>query len=114
MYPIQNITSDPSQERIIVLPDGTFFDFTMYYSDQQYGWFITNMTYGSFTLNGLRITNNPNMLRQFKNQIAFGLACFTDGNREPTQIQDFSSGAASLYMLDSSEVQQYEEFLIGL
>jgi len=83
----------------------------MYYSQQQYGWYFLNLTYGTFELNGLRITVNPDMLYQWKNLIPIGLACVTTANREPTQLQDFSSGLFQLYVLTQAEVQQYTEFL---
>jgi hypothetical protein len=114
MYLIQQVTSDANQKQTLILPDGTSLTLTIYFIPLQYGWFITSLVYGNFTLNGLRITVNPNMLRQFKNQIPFGLACYANGNsREPSQQKDFSSGAFSLYILDAAEVAQYEEILAG-
>lgn len=77
----------------------------------QYGWFINNLTYGTFVLNGLRITNNPNILYQWSNQIPFGLACLTRQLREPSQQEDFSSGVSKIYLLNEAEVQAYVEFL---
>lgn len=115
MFIVQQVTSDPLQRRTLILLDGTSLQMTMYFVPLQLGWFITSLVYGTFTLTGLRITVNPNMLRQFKNQIPFGLACY--GNkvtREPTQQQDFSSKAFSLYILSAAEVLAYEEFLAGV
>jgi hypothetical protein len=111
MYLIQQITSDPLQKQTLILPDGTSLSLTINFVPMQYGWFITSLVYGSFVLNGLRITNSPNMLHQFKNQIPFGLACFSSENREPTQQQDFSSGASNLYILSAAEVAQYAGLL---
>jgi hypothetical protein len=110
---IQQITSDPLQQQTLILPDGSSLNMLVYFVPMQFGWFITNLTYGTFILNGLRITNSPNMLNQFKNQIPFGLACFSTNNREPSQQQDFSSGASTLYLLTQAEVAQYSEFLSG-
>ena len=111
MFLIQQITNDPLQKQTLILPDGTSLSLTVNFVPMQYGWFITSLIYGSFTLNGLRITNSPNMLHQFKNQIPFGLACFSTNNREPSQQQDFSSGASQLYILSSAEVAQYAGLL---
>jgi hypothetical protein len=114
MYLVQQVTSDPLQVQTLILPDGSSLNMTTYFIPLQYGWFITSLVYGSFTLNGLRITVSPNMLRQFKNQIPFGLACYSNGAaREPSQQQDFSSNAFSLYILDAAEVAQYEQVLMG-
>ena len=113
MYLIQPITSDALQIQNLNLYDGSQLTFTMYYVPLQYGWFITSFTWNNFQLSGIRICNSPNMLRQWKNQLTFGIACVTTGNREPTQIADFSSGASNLYILNSNEVQLYEEYLSG-
>ena len=37
----------------------------------------------------------------------------TSDNYEPTQLQDFSSGYAQMFILTQQEVTQYEEFLSG-
>lgn len=111
MYIIQQITADPLQVQKLVLPDGSQLSLTIYFVPMQFGWFITNLTYGSFILNGVRITNSPNILNQWRNQIPFGLACYSTNQREPSQSQDFSSGASKLYLLDASETKEYAEFL---
>lgn len=111
MLLVQKITSNPFQKQTLVLDDGSFVRITLYFRPMQFGWFIEQLQYGLFTLNGMRITNSPNMLHQFKNQIPFGIACFSAANREPTQQKDFSSGASKLYILTSAEVEQYAEFL---
>lgn len=108
---VQGITAYPNQTMSLVLADGSSFQLTMYYSPLQIGWFITNLTYNDFVLNGLRIVVNVNMLNQFINQLPFGLGCLTTLNREPTQIQDFASGAFNLYVLSSAECEQYVQYL---
>ena len=111
MYQIQNLTADPIQQQNLVLPDGTIVGMTINYSPRQYCWYISELTYGSFTLQGLQITNSPNMLRQWQNIITFGLACFSAQDREPSQQQDFFTNEAQLYILEMSEVLEYEEYL---
>lgn len=113
MYLIQNITSDSLQSQNITLEDGSIISLTIYFRPMQYGWFINSLAYKDFTLNGLRITNNPNMLYQWKNLLPFGLACFSKSNREPSLQEDFSSGASNLYILTSDEVEEYTEIISG-
>lgn len=113
MLRIDNITTDPLQERDVVLLDGTIVNMTMYYMPMQYGWFLRNLNYEDFEINNFRITNHANFLYQFKNQIPFGMACFTIGDREPTLQEDFASGQSKLYILTEEEVTQYENFLDG-
>ncbi len=111
MLLIQQVTSNPLQKQTLVLQDGTTLTMELYFRPMQFGWFVNQLTHGDFVLNGLRITNSPNMLYQFKNQISFGFACFSTANREPSQQEDFSSGASRLYILTSEEVDEYTRFL---
>lgn len=111
MYLIQQITSNPLQQQSLILYNGNVLSLTLYFIPLQQGWFITNLTYNSFILNGVRITVSPNMLNQFRNQIPFGLGCFTTLLREPSQQQDFSSGNFNLYILNQNETEEYAQLL---
>lgn len=111
MLQIPKITSNPYQKQNLVLPDGSVVTIIMYFRPMQYGWFLNQLTRNDFTINGLRITNSPNMLHQFINQIPFGIGCFSSANREPSLQEDFSSGASKLYILSQAECVAYQEFL---
>lgn len=111
MYTVSNITAAAKQTQTLVLEDGSALNLTVAFLPMQYGWFIVNLTYGSFTARGIRICNSPNLLHQYCNQLPFGLGCFSTGNREPTLQQDFSSGASKLYILTAAEVAQYAVYL---
>lgn len=111
MFQIQNITADARQKQTLVLDDGSFVEISIAFVPMQQGWFITSLVYGDFVLNGLRICNSPNMLYQFRNQIPFGLACFSNQEREPSLQDDFFSGASRLFVLSEEEVDAYVGFL---
>lgn len=114
MYTVQQFTSDPYQTQTLQIPGtGGNVILTYQFIPLQYGWFFRSIAFNSFLLENLRICNSPNMLHQWRNQIPFGLACFSTNNREPSQQQDFSSGASTLYLLSQAEVVQYAEFLSG-
>lgn len=113
MLQIQRITNAALQQHTLVLPDGTSFSMTLYFIPMQYGWFITNLTYGTFVLTGMRISNSPNMLYQFQNILPFGLACFSVANREPSLQEDFMSGASKLYILTEAECEEYAAYIRG-
>ena len=108
---INQVTSDSRQRQSIPLDDGTTFEFAIYFMPMQLGWFIEELIYGDFVLKSVRISNSPNMLHQFKNKLPFGLACISIDDREPSQQEDFSSGASKLYVLSPEEVTAYEEYL---
>ena len=111
MYKVNNITADSGQTQNVILPDSSVIQLTIEYKPQQYGWFITNFVYGSVKIQGMRICTSPNMLQQFKNQISIGLSCGTTDNGEPTQLEDFSSGYATLYVLTAAEVANFASVL---
>ena len=111
MLLISGLTASPLQKTSFVLESGLSFSFTLYFMPMQYGWFITSLTYQNFTLAGLRVTNSPNMLYPWKNSLPFGLACFSNADREPSLQQDFSSGASNLYVLDSVDCASYTTYI---
>lgn len=113
MLLIQEFSNEPKQQHTLVLPDGSRFTVNFEFKPQQTGWFITELTYGSFILRNLRITTNPNILHQFKNLLPFGLGCYVQDNQEAVLPEDFSSGRAKLYVLTRDEVELYEEILSG-
>lgn len=113
MYLVQQVTSAPLQSQTLILPDGSSCNITIAFYPQQYAWFIVALTWKTFVLTGLQITTSPNMLNQWKNTLTFGLGCNVVANREPTQQQDFESGAAQLFILDANEVAQYARILGG-
>ncbi len=112
MSPI-GITGQSCQKSRVILDDGSAFSFTIAFKEMQLGWFISELTYNTFTLQGLRICVSPNMLHQFKNQIPFGIACYSIGSREPSLVSDFSDGSATLYTLSAAEVAEVSRRISG-
>lgn len=104
MLPIEQVSSDTLQKQTLVLPDGSFIVLTLYFMPMQASWFIRELVYQDFTLKNVRVTTGPNMLYQFKNQIPFGLGCFTKLGRDPMLQEDFSSQQFKLYVLTEAEV----------
>lgn len=105
------VSSNVYQQQNLVLPDGSILSLLIYFRPMQLGWFINELVWQDFTLNGLRITNNPNMLNQWRNLLPFGLACFSQSSREPSLQDDFSIGYSTLSILTQKEVAGYTEFL---
>lgn len=113
MYKIDTISDDTYQKHTLYLPDGDFFDLTIYYRSMQSGWFIESVEYQGFVVNSIRITNNVNILMPFVNKLPFGLACFSEENREPTLRGDFQTESSILYILDAGEVAELLRVLRG-
>lgn len=108
---ITGLTSTVNQAQNLILADGTNAPFSMTYMDNQQGWFF-KISYGNnFFLKNRRLVVSPNMLRAWRGIIPFGLALSTNDGYEPIFISDFISGRAALYLLDATDVQNYENIL---
>lgn len=108
---VQQITGDPLQKQTLTLENGERVSLTIYFRPIQFGWFINELSYNDFTLYGMRITNNWNLLYPWKNKLPFGLACISTNNREPQLQNDFLSGASKLYVLTPADVKEFEAYL---
>lgn len=107
MYKIK-ITNDSLQKHTIIIPElGTSFKVEIYFVPMQYGWFIKELTYNDFTIRNIRITNNLQLLHQWRNRLPFGLSCISKEDREPMFQNDFSEDHSILRLVDSSEVIEY-------
>ena len=101
MKQITAISNDAKQNMTFVLDDGSRVDFYIEYISCQKGWFMS-LTYGDVVINGRRMVNSPNMLRQFRDFLPFGLACVVIDGGEPIYIDDFSEAKAILYLLNGT------------
>lgn len=112
MQLINNLTSSPRQSFQIPIDTGEYVQFNLYYFITQKSWFF-DFSYNNYTSNGNRVVLSPNTLRHLKNLIPFGLAFMAEGNVEPFDISDFSSGRVGMYILNSEEVSEIESTVYG-
>jgi len=110
MKQITSLTNDANQVLAILLDDGTRVNITLSYCPNQLGWFYS-LTYNDFVVNNRRIVNSPNMLRQFRDIIPFGLACLVVDGYEPIYQSDFVDGRAALYILNELDLVETETLI---
>ncbi len=110
MKQINSITDDAKQSLAIILEDGSRVQTTLNYIAAQNGWFYS-FIYGDFTSNNRRLVNSPNMIRQFRNILPFGLACLVTDGYEPVYIDDFTSGRVTLFVLNEEDVLETETLI---
>lgn len=108
---ITNITDDVNQTSGIILDDGSTVQVTLSYIPAQKGWFIS-FSYGYFEVDLMRVVVSPNLLRKFRKIIPFGIAVTTLDGYEVVNQNDFTSGRASMYFLNSNDVTQTETLII--
>lgn len=107
MTELGGITDQPNQSSRIVLADGSIATIALTYVQNQAGWFY-DISWGTWAANGRRLVSSPNILRQFREIIPFGLAVYTDENADPVSIEDFADGTSVLYLLDQADVAALE------
>lgn len=110
MKQITSITNDPNQILSIVLDDGTKVNMNLNFWPAQLGWYYS-LSYGDFIVNNRRMVNSPNMLRQFRTIIPFGLCCTVLDGYEILYQDDFTSGRVSLYALNANDVIETETLI---
>ncbi len=114
MNQVNGITSQPVQVLGLTLEDGSRATVTLYFRPQQNGWFFDLQWPGPggavapYTTLGRRLVTSPNLLRQARELIPFGVACFTPDNADPSALDDFSDGSAVLVVLNASDVAAVE------
>ena len=107
MQEITQITSSPKQHMTLLLENNETVDFSIYFLPRQQNWFI-DFSYKNITVNCMKVVLSPNILRQFKKIIPFGLKFSTDSSVEPFSLTDFSSGRIKMFILNAEDVQQTE------
>jgi len=111
MQIITGLTSAAKQSISVPLPDGTSTSIYIEYRPQQSGWFF-DIAYSagtiSFQCKGNRLCPAPNMLRQYRAILPFGISCLTAGNVEPITQTAFSGGTITLLLLDATDIATIE------
>lgn len=108
MLYINKITNDASQQLILTGIPTIQIIMTLRFMPRIKRWDM-GITYGDFSAQGIAVVNSLNLLRQFKNNIPFGITCISASGLDPYTVNDFSNQAANLYLLDSADVAQVEE-----
>lgn len=109
---ITNLTNFANQEIILQLPDGTTATMGLIYHGATERW-IMNLTYGTQEYNGIGICTYPNILRQWKDILPFGLMFATADQTDPFDINDFTTGRVSVFLLTQEDVALIEDTVIG-
>jgi len=113
VYRIQQISDYPLQTKRITLPSGLQVVLTFYFIPMQKTWVIRKLVYDTIEINNIKIVTNPNILRDQKNILPFGISCQCEEDRDPQFPEDFQSDACKLYLLSPEEVESYEAYLSG-
>ena len=115
MVSIDNLSDAADQTTTLQIYDGTNGQLELIYMGSTQRW-IFNFTHPDFpdgSINGQMLCVHPNILRQFKNFLSFGMSCVSNDGTDPVNIEDFANGKITLYILNATEVQTVEQTFFG-
>ncbi len=104
---VSNLSDEADQLTKVVLADGSVAAFEFTYLPAIERWAMS-VSHPKIEIDGMILCCGPNVLREFRNVIPFGLGCYSTDGADPFYIEDFASGRITLYVLDASEVAFFE------
>lgn len=108
MEQVTNITSSVKQQMQLLLENNETADFFLHYNARMQAWYF-DFTYNEISAKNLKVCLHPNILRQFRRLIPFGITFGASNSVEPFQVTSFSSGACNMYILNKEEVEEIEQ-----
>jgi len=100
------LSSDAKQNFLAPITGYDPVDITIEYKPSQYGWFIS-LVWGNFSINNERISISPNLLRQFKNVLPFGILISGFQAEEPIFITSWLENN-KFVILDQNDLSMIE------
>jgi len=107
MLQITQIDDTPQQSLVIVDENGNNITMNLRFLPTQNAWNF-DISFGTFNLNGCRLVNSLNILRSYKNQLPFGIACLSNDGCDPFLINDFSTNRVGIYTLIPQDLETIE------
>lgn len=107
MRQLDNFTDAADQLILFNLDDGSLLQMRFIYRPGIQRWMVS-VSHPLLTLNNFDVCLGPNILRQWKNLVSFGIAVLSDANIDPTQLTDFQDGTVTVNILSAVEVQAVE------
>lgn len=107
MFKFTQLANEPKQEIKMILDNSNTVTFYFEYKPNQLGWFF-GFQYNDINYQNIRLTTTYNVLRAYRNYLPFGLRCDTLDGEEPLDINDFSTGYATVYLLTKADVEAIE------
>jgi hypothetical protein len=106
LYQITALNDQPKQTFRIVVDGYDTATISLEFKPQQYGWFIS-IAWGSFELKNERVATSPNLLRQFKNIIPFGILIEGIEAIDPLKLDSWVTDN-KMYILNESDLETVE------
>ena len=112
MKKVINITNNPKQTVTLQTDKGEDIDLYLEYKPRVQSWFFS-FKYNELETKNLQVSIHPNILRQFKRMIDFGIGFVSTNKAEPFSIDSFSTGKCELVLLNKEDVINIESKIYG-
>jgi len=109
---IDSLSDEPKQTTQIMLDDGSFVSLAVRYLPRPQVW-MADVSWGNFSLNNFVLRCHPNLLRQWRHVIPFGIAILAEGDLDPFMVDDFKVGRVGFFLLNSDDIETVETEVIG-
>lgn len=108
---LNNLTDAADQLMTVPLPDGTSVQLEFFYCPGIQRWTV-DISHPLLNMHGFNLCLGPNILRQWRNVITFGMAVTSTNGLDPLFIDDFKNGICSVFILSAAEVLQVEQEIL--
>lgn len=109
---LDNFTDAADQLMTVPLADGSSVKLEFFYRPGIQRWTV-DITHPLLTMGGFNLSLGPNILRQWRRLIPFGIAVTSNNGLDPMNAEDFQNGTCSVYILSADEVQQVEDEILA-
>jgi len=113
MLLINSITNDPIQQMVLDGIPGIQVTVVLRFMPRIQIWNM-DVSYTNFIADGIPLVCSPNLLRQWRNIIPFGIGITNNYHLDPYTINDFSTGVSQFYLLDSTDVANIEQTIYSV
>lgn len=107
MIQITNLTAAPKQAFNLVGNEGEIISVFLNFMPTQRAWTF-NISCNGVEVDGGVLTCMPNILRNLRNVLSFGIMCGSTDGFDPQYIDDFTTGRVVLNLLNRADVAEVE------
>ena len=111
MIEITALTNSPKQRFNLVIEGYDVAKIYLEFKSQQEGWFISLDWGDSFSIKNERVSTSPNLLRQFKNILPFGLLISGVDAIDPVTIDSWVQ-TNKMYLIEETELDDIEALYV--
>lgn len=107
MKKIVNISNAPKQRIQLITDNGDDVEFLLEYKPRVESWFFS-FRWKDIEAKNLTVCLHPNILRQFRRIIDFGVGFKSDTKIEPFYLDVFTAGKCDVVLLNQNDIESIE------